>query len=126
MTRLLSGEIPVVVEPIQRGEQRQPGLPADVDDDEFQPRERARHEGGGGQVEVLPAGPVVMHAVDQLPAAERDGGEVAGHAPCGAVEPAGAEEGAVPGLVQQDEPLEQGDRQEELAEQPNGPGVRSG
>ena len=57
--------------------------------------------------------------MDQTPAITGDAREESGSVRRPPIQPAGAEQGLVPGFVQDGEPLDHGDRQSELACQPD-------
>ena len=107
-------EVPEVGHPIEQREDRDPEAPADVDDEPFDTTQWAWHERGRGRVEILPPGPLVVTRVDRLPAAKRDQREEPGERSDEIVQPAGAEERAVPALVQEREPLQEGHGQDRL------------
>src|SRR5262249_41698169 len=109
---------PEVPEAGQHGEERDPRLPAHVDEDALPASEGPRHEGDRGGIDVLPARPLVVEGVNALPALERDPDEEPRDVPDDLVEPSGPEEGVVARLVEEREPLDQGDTEEHLASQP--------
>ena len=66
------GQVPEVVDAIQRGEERDPVSPADVHQNSLGAAEGTGDERGSGGIHILPSGPLVMAAMDALPATEGD------------------------------------------------------
>ncbi len=71
-----------------------------------------------GWIEVLPAGPLVVPAVHAHPAAIGNHRRNPAATPARDVEPAAAEQRAMPALVQQREPMHQDDAEEDLSGDP--------
>src|SRR6476619_4309666 len=82
---------------------------------------RSRRQRLGGGIEILPPGPLVMARVDAPPAAVGNQREEGGDMADRRVPPAAREERLVPALVQDREPLHEGERQQTLSRNPRRP-----
>ena len=111
-------QVPVVAGAVGHGEEWNPAPPAGVDERPLEASARPRRELHGRRIDVLPSGPAVMAPVDGRPRRVRHHGERRRDMAGERVQAARAEQCSVPAFVQQREPLEERDRQRELAGRP--------
>src|SRR4029079_17977518 len=124
--RLQTRPVPEVVRPIDHGEHRNPQHPRRVDDRPLDSAQLARHKRLGRRVDVPPARPLVMPAVNALPVAEGYEREESGELAQRRVEALGAKERLVTALVEQREPLNEREGEQKLAGSPSPPPRREG
>ena len=60
-------EIPKVVEPVKNGKERQPGFPAEIDQEPFMAPQLSGDKRFRGGIKILPPSPDMMPVMNQLP-----------------------------------------------------------
>ncbi len=118
------GQVPVVVDPIQDGKERDPEAPARVDERALGAPQRPRHERLGRRIEVLPAGPLVVAPVHPNPGVVRNQREERRQPSGEGVIAPRPEQRVVPALVQDHEPLDEHQGEQRLPGKPECPAVR--
>ncbi len=106
-----SRQIPVILQTVQNGKQREPQSPTNVDRQAFPKSQFSWHERGGRRIEILPTGPSMVSRMHQDPTVEGDASQQRGDVSTESVEEAMPEQRLVSSLMDEHKPLKHGQGQ---------------